>query len=88
MEKAYKLSGVEGGEVTNITKKLDQFAIESTKDNYNISLKVFNYAKETKFYNKNNYTFKNNLPVSLNSIVQIDNSAFFAQNDATFLQVK
>jgi hypothetical protein len=88
LERELLLSGPVGSNPEDIniydflTKNVQQ---KLSKSDYTISTKIFNYVeKGNTFYNKNNYLLKKEKPtLSLNSIVQIDNSAFFAQNEAT-----
>ena len=88
LERELLLSGPVGSNLEDIniydflTKNVQQ---KLSKSDYTISTKIFDYMKQgNTFYNKNNYLLKKKKPtLSLNSIVQIDNSAFFAQNEAT-----
>mgnify|MGYP003113514025 CR=1 FL=1 len=88
LERELLLSGAVGPNPKNIniynflTKDIQQ---KLSKQDYTISTKIFDYMEQgNTFYNKNNYLLKKEKPtLSLNSIVQIDNSAFFAQNEAT-----
>ncbi len=90
LEKKYSLSGPEADINENISDLIVDWNdnLNSQPPKLELSEKVFNYTDPsttgTNFLNQNNYIFKNKNPVlSSNPIVQIDNSVFFAQNEAT-----